>query len=131
MIIILFARTQGKLIMENMQSCYSLTMSYYFFGHSSSTVVGQEEETGILTGLADYVRAQAPHALGMPSDDYDHYYKPPWATSRDLEQKHRDISQEIGISLKGKERMFAQKTSFMERSVPNAHFESLQGTGER
>ena len=64
-------------------------------------VVGQEEETGILTGLADYVRAQAPHALGMPSDDYDHYYKPPWATSRDLEQKHRDISQEIGISLKG------------------------------
>ena len=41
MIIILFARTQGKLIMENMQSCYSLTMSYYFFGHSSDTVVGQ------------------------------------------------------------------------------------------
>ena len=38
----------------------------------------------------------------MPSDEYDHYYKPPWATSRALEQKHRDISQEIGISLKGK-----------------------------
>ena len=61
----------------------------------------QEEETGILTGLAEYVRGQASQALVMPSDDYDHYYKPPWATSRALEQKHRDISQEIGISIKG------------------------------
>ena len=103
--------------MKNMQSCYSLTMSYYFFGHSSTTVVGQvspmssllsghyllsqEEETGILTGLADYVRSVAPHALLMPSDQYEHYYKPPWATSPDLEQKHRDISQDIGVSLKG------------------------------
>ena len=114
------SRTQGKLITQNMQSCYSLTMSYYFFGHTSTTVVGQvgvmaspscpsiisylfskEEETGILTGLADFVRREAPQALLMPCDEYDHYYKPPWATSPDLEQKHRDVSQEIGISLKG------------------------------
>ena len=68
---------------------------------NSDCLICQEEETGILTGLADYVRGQAPQALLMPSDEYDHYYKPPWATSRALEQKHRDISQEIGISMKG------------------------------
>ena len=68
---------------------------------SGHYLLSQEEETGILTGLADYVRSVAPHALLMPSDQYDHYYKPPWATSPDLEQKHRDISQDIGVSLKG------------------------------
>ena len=68
-------RTQGRLIVENMQSCYSLTMSYYFFGHSSDTAVGQEEQTGILTGLGDFIRASAPMALAMPPAIYDDYYR--------------------------------------------------------
>ena len=37
----LTAKTQSRLIIENMQMCYSLTMSYYFFGHNATTAVEQ------------------------------------------------------------------------------------------
>ena len=87
--------------MKNTQMCYSLTMSYFFFGHRATTAVGQEEETGILTGLGEFIRSQAPAALGMPPAVYEDYYSSPWATNLQLEHRHREISAEIGLSLRG------------------------------
>ena len=84
-----------------MQMCYSLTMSYYFFGHEATTAVGQEEQTGILTGLCDFIRANAPYALSMPPAIYEDYYISPWATTTQLEDSHKSISKDIGNSLKG------------------------------
>lgn len=84
-----------------MQLCFSLNNSYYFFGHDSNTAIGQEEETGFVTGLGDYIRANASYALEMGAAKYDDYYRAPWATSRDLEERHKQISKEIGTSLKG------------------------------
>ena len=46
----LTAKTQSRLIMENMQMCYSLTMSYYFFGHNATTAV---EQVGIRGNIPD------------------------------------------------------------------------------
>merc|ERR1711972_732683 len=96
----LTAKTQSRLIMENMQMCYSLTMSYYFFGHNANTAVEQEEHTGILTGLGDYIRRWCPYALGMPPALYSDYYRPPWATNSRFEERHRTLSANIGLSLK-------------------------------
>ena len=61
----------------------------------------QEEETGFITGLGDYIRANAPYASDMGPARYDDYYKAPWATSRDFEDRHRRICAEVGASLKG------------------------------
>ena len=101
-----------------MQLCFSLNNAYYFFGHNSNTAIGQvryrltlhlltlllagqEEETGFVTGLGDYIRNNAPYALDMGAAKYDDYYRAPWATSRDLEERHKRICSEIGSSLKG------------------------------
>ena len=91
----MLVRTQSQLIMENMQMCYAITMSYYFFGHNATTAVGQEEQTGILTGLGDFIRGQAPVALSMPPAVYEDYYRSPWATSTQFEDRHKKISTEM------------------------------------
>ena len=98
----MLVRTQSQLIMENMQMCYAITMSYYFFGHNATTAVGQEEQTGILTGLGDFIRGQAPVALSMPPAVYEDYYRSPWATSTQFEDRHKKISTEIGLSFRGR-----------------------------
>ena len=64
--------------------------------------MSQEEQTGFLTGLGDYIRSNAPYALDMGVATYRDYFKTPWATSREFEDKHREISFETGHSLKGK-----------------------------
>ena len=61
----------------------------------------QEEETGFKTGLGDYIRANAPYAMDMKPARYEDYYKAPWATSREFEERHRRICAEVGASLKG------------------------------
>ena len=119
--IILINRTQNKLILKNMQLCFSLNGAYYFFGHNADTAIGQarystwwlrvlkinffstaqEEETGFITGLGDYIMANAPYASDMKPAEYEDYYKAPWATSREFEDKHKRICSEVGASLKG------------------------------
>ena len=104
-----------------MQLCFSLNGAYYFFGHNADTAIGQasystlwlsilkinffsiakEEETGFKTGLGDYIRANAPYACDMGPARYDDYYKAPWATSREFEERHKRICSEVGASLKG------------------------------
>ena len=81
-----------------MQMCYSLTMSYYFFGHQAATAISQEEQTGLLTGLGDFIHCQAPYALTMPAAQYEDYY-------RHFDDSHRRISADIGGSLKGEQKI--------------------------
>ena len=64
--------------------------------------IKQEEETGFVTGLADYIHTVAPTAQDLGASEYDDYYRSPWATTRQAEERHRVISSELGKSLKGK-----------------------------
>ena len=75
----------------------------YFFTIRCFATLFQEEQTGFVTGLGDYIRSQAPYALDMGVATYGDYFKTPWATSREFEDKHREISFETGHSLKGKQ----------------------------
>ena len=80
-------------------------MSYYFFGHQAHTAISQEEQTGILTGLWDFIYSQAPYVLSMPPARYEEYYVSPWATNSHFEVCHRNISEDIGSSLRGKNKL--------------------------
>ena len=62
----------------------------------------QESMTGLVTGVEDFIRANAPVALNMPPASYDQYFVGPWATEREHEDKHRQLTKSIGESLKGK-----------------------------
>ena len=61
----------------------------------------KEKQTGLMTGLGDYIQHHAPYASGMGCAEYDDYYKPPWATSPHMEQRHRQLSAQIGTAVKG------------------------------
>ena len=65
--------------------------------------VFEEEKTGILTGLLGYIHDYAPAALRMPAANYSDYYRPPWATHKYFEDRHRTLSQDIGNSIMGEE----------------------------
>ena len=80
----------GK-ILSHMTLCFE---NQFFFS-------AQEEETGLITGLGDYIHANAPYARDMGPARYDDYYKAPWATSRELEERHRQICADVGASLIG------------------------------
>ena len=95
-------RTQNNLLREKTKLCYSLSSAYYSFGHDGTTVLEQEEFTGLTTGLAEYILTQSPSAVNMGKVQYDIYYKPPWATSKHFEERHKQVYTEIGTSLKGR-----------------------------
>ena len=112
-----------------MPTCFSLNSAYYFFGHNSSTSIGQEEETGIITGLADYLRVNAPYALHLPSGRYEDFYGAPWATTREFEEKHRELFNEIGSSIRGSlycllKRMFSKRNVVYQILVTLVTFSS-------
>ena len=56
----------------------------------------------MVTGLGDYIRANAPVAVNMPLAAYDDYFAGPWATAREHEAKHRELTRSIGESIRGK-----------------------------
>ena len=58
--------------------------------------------TGLVSGVEDFILANAPVAINMPPASYDEYFAGPWATDRDHEAKHRELTKYIGESLKGK-----------------------------
>ena len=58
--------------------------------------------TGLISGVEDFIRANAPVALDMPPATYDEYFTGPWATDREHEKKHRELTKSIGESLQGK-----------------------------
>ena len=58
--------------------------------------------TGLVTGLREYVRDHAPEAINMPPSNYDEYFATPWATEREHEVKHRELTKSIGESVRGK-----------------------------
>ena len=62
----------------------------------------QESMTGLVTGVEDFIRANAPVALHMPPATYDQYFVGPWATEIGHEAKHRELTKSIGESLRGR-----------------------------
>ena len=58
--------------------------------------------TGLNAGLGDYIRANALGAINMPLSAYDDYFAGPWATDREHEAKHRELTKSIGESIRGK-----------------------------
>ena len=60
--------------------------------------------TGLVSGVEDFILANAPVAINMPPASYDEYFAGPWATDRDHEAKHRELTKSIGQSLKGRSR---------------------------
>ena len=58
--------------------------------------------TRLVTGVEDFIRANAPVAVNMPPASYDEYFAGPWATDREHEAKHRELTKSIGESLQGK-----------------------------
>ena len=63
----------------------------------------QDMETGLDTGMGDYLRAHHPDLIDtLPPVAYDDIFIVPWATSRHVEKKHRDLLESVGKTLKGK-----------------------------
>ena len=94
-----------------------MSLAYYLFGHDGTTVVEQEEHTGLTTGLAEYILSHVPSAVNMGKVQYDIYYKPPWATSTQFEQRHKQVYTEIGTSLKGRILYLSQTNAEIENIV--------------
>ena len=51
--------------------------------------------------MEEFVLTNAPSAINMPCASYDDYFAGPWATEREYEAKHRELSKSIGETLKG------------------------------
>ena len=54
-----------------------------------------------MSGVEDFIRANAPVAVNMPPASYDDFFVGPWATEREHEDKHRALTKSIGTSLQG------------------------------
>jgi len=94
--------TQRKLMQRKTQICFSLNVAVYFFGHQATTAVQQDMETGLDTGMGDFLRAHHPDLIDtLPPVAYDDIFIVPWATSRHVEKKHRDLLESVGKTLKG------------------------------
>merc|ERR1719481_1310488 len=86
----------------NMLTCFSVNLAFFFFGHDAKTAVDQEEQTGLRTGLKEYLMEHYPEAVGVvPAVHYDQYFAGPWATSNEAEAKHRQLMLSVGSSMKG------------------------------
>ena len=86
-----FFRAQNHLIIQNMHTCFSVNSSYYFFGHNGTTAIEQvtenpsllgltanmlqETQTGLMTGLVDFILKNAPFAKALPDAKYDDYFR--------------------------------------------------------
>ena len=92
---------------QNTHICAMLNLALYFFGHTGVTAIEQEAQSGLITGVGDYIFNHAPQAVSMPAATYDDLFGGPWANNRDLEATHRSLSKNIGESLKGKQ-LFAE-----------------------
>ena len=62
----------------------------------------KEEKTGLVSGVGDFIKANAPGAVNMPPAAYDEFFAGPWATDREYEAKHRELTKSIGESIRGK-----------------------------
>ena len=54
-----------------------------------------------MSGIEEFVLANAPSAINMPCATYDEYFAGPWAAEREYEAKHRELTKSIGETLKG------------------------------
>ena len=62
----------------------------------------KEEKTGLVSGVGDFIKANAPGAVNMPTAAYEHYFIDHWAKDTEYEAKHRELTKSIGESIRGK-----------------------------
>jgi hypothetical protein len=97
----LTTNTQRKLMQQKTLICYSLNVALWFFGHNSKTAMGQEDSTGMDTGMKDYLTVNHPELLDkLTPNNYDEIFVVPWATSREVEEAHKDLLESVGKTLK-------------------------------
>ena len=63
----------------------------------------QETMTGLESGLSSYIHSEAPAAVAMPCIAYGDYFTHPWATKIEHEDRHRELTQDVGTIFKGQE----------------------------
>jgi len=98
---LLTTNTQRKLMQQKTLICYSLNVALWFFGHNATTSKGQESSTGMDTGMTDYLTLHHPDLLDiLPASTYDEIFVVPWATSRDVEEAHKSLLQDVGRTLR-------------------------------
>jgi ascorbate-specific PTS system EIIC-type component UlaA len=61
----------------------------------------QESQSGLITGLGDFILSHFPQASSMPSATYGELFGGPWAKDKEHEAKHKKLSKSIGESLRG------------------------------
>ena len=62
----------------------------------------QEQMTGLETGLKEYLVQHNPELVDvLPAATYDEVFVGPWATTRELELRHRGIIKSVGETLRG------------------------------
>jgi len=97
----LTTNTQRKLMHQKTLICYSLNVALWFFGHNATTAMGQEDSTGMDTGMKDYLTVNHPDLLDkLTPNYYDEIFVVPWATNREVEETHKDLLQSVGKTLK-------------------------------
>lgn len=97
----LTTNTQRKLMQQKTLICYSLNVALWFFGHNATTAVGQEDLTGMDTGMKDYLTLNHPDLLDkLTPNYYDEIFVVPWATNREVEETHKDLLQSVGKTLR-------------------------------
>ena len=58
--------------------------------------------SGLVSGLGDFIKANAPGAVNIPTAAYEHYFIDHWAKDTEYEAKHRELTKSIGESIRGK-----------------------------
>ena len=57
--------------------------------------------TGLESGLASYIHTYSPAAVAMPCIAYGDYFTHPWATKIEHEERHRELTQDVGTIFTG------------------------------
>jgi len=91
---------QKHLIIENMGVCWELRNSAFFWGHSSTTIIQQEEETGISINMKKYIEMYRTEARDLPNLKYEFYYSVPWLEMTDVQREHKEVTQNLGSTFK-------------------------------
>lgn len=101
---------------RNIQMCFLLSGALFLFGHRARTAVEQEQQTGLVSGLARFILAHNPSAMDMPATTYEvtteleliqtvkyvqDCFPTPWSTCRETEHRHKQLLQDVGETLRG------------------------------
>ena len=123
---------------RNIQMCFLLSGALFLFGHRARTAVEQEEQTGLVSGLARFILANNPSVMDMPATTYEvttelelfqtvkyvqDCFPTPWSTCRETEHRHKQLLQDMGETLRGKGNCLVLLNVIVstQSRIPNSH----------